>query len=70
MDGQSLVSWTLSEVNGRPLSLFAKEGEAAAERLQTVASRDVSVVVQPSDFILKLRKQMKSVRGYKDYVLS
>jgi hypothetical protein len=68
MDGQGLVPWTLTEINGRPLSLFSKDGEAG-DRLQAVG-RDVSVVVQPADFVLKMRKQLKGVRGYKEYVLN
>ena len=95
-DGAGLVAWSLTEVNGRPLSLFAKEAEAV-ERLQaTVGCREVnnlltaydclllihcvltayfsvkvSVVVQPADFVVRVRKQMKgSVRGYKDFLLN
>ena len=61
------VPWTLTEINGRPLNLFAKEGEAG-DRLQAVG-RDVSVLVQPADIVAKMRKQLKQVRGYKDYLL-
>ncbi len=63
-----LVPWVLTEINGRPLSLFAKESEAG-ERLGAVG-RDFSVLVQPADFVQKLKKQLKGVRGYKDYVMT
>ena len=31
--------------------------------------RDISIVVQPSDFILELKRQLKKLRGYKDYLV-
>lgn len=68
-DGQSVVPWVLTEINGRPLNLFAKDGEAA-DRLAAVG-RDISVLVQPADIVAKMKKQLKSsVKGYKDYVFS
>jgi len=63
----ALVPWVITEVNGRPVSLLAKEGEAA-DRLSAVG-RDVSVLVQPADFVHRLRKHLKSMRSYKDYVM-
>lgn len=70
-DGAGLVPWSLTEVNGRPLSLFAKEAEAVERLGATVGCREVSVVVQPADFVVRMRKQMKgSVRGYKDFLLN
>ncbi len=67
LDGLTTVPWSITEVNGRPLNLIAKDGEAGA-RLQALG-RDVSVLIQPSDFVAKLRKQMKSHKNYKDYLL-
>ena len=67
-DGQGLVAWTITEVNGRPLNLFGKDGEAG-DRLQSVG-RDISVLVQPSDVVGKMRKHLKSFRGHKEYILS
>jgi len=67
-DGQTLVPLILTEINGRPVSLLAKDGEAY-ERLQATG-RDISVMLQPADIVGKLKKQLKSVRGYKEYLLS
>ncbi|XP_012281606.1 uncharacterized protein LOC105700384 [Orussus abietinus] len=61
----STVTWTLTEVNGRPLNIF--EG-GARERLGAVG-RDVSIVIQPTDFVGSLRKRLRSVRSYKNYVV-
>jgi len=68
LDGQTLVAWYISEVNGRALNLLAKDGEAAS-RLQNL-SHDLSVLIQPSDFVAKLKKQLKAHKNYKDYLLT
>ena len=67
LDGQTLVAWHITEVNGRPLNLLAKDGEATS-RLQALG-RDVSVLIQPSDFLAKLRKQLKAHKNYKEYLM-
>ncbi|XP_049959888.1 uncharacterized protein LOC126480693 [Schistocerca serialis cubense] len=66
-DGLSLTTWTLTEINGRPLNLFFKDGEVR-DRLNAVG-KEVSVLVQPSDFVRQLKKQLKAIRGYKDYIV-
>lgn len=61
------VSWTLTEVNGRPLSLFEA---AARERMYAVGNaHDCSIVIQPTDFVNSLRKKLRSLRNYKSYVV-
>lgn len=66
-DGLSLTTWTLTEINGRPLNLFFKDGEVR-DRLNAVG-KEVSVLVQPSDFVRQLKKQLKAIRSYKDYIV-
>ncbi|XP_016976617.1 mucin-4 [Drosophila rhopaloa] len=66
-DGSSLTFWMLTEINGRSLNLFFKDLEIR-DRLNSVG-RDISILVQPSDLITKLKKQLKSLRGYKDYLV-
>ncbi|XP_075148289.1 uncharacterized protein LOC142222172 [Haematobia irritans] len=66
-DGTTLTFWVLTEINGRPLNLFFKDNEIR-DRLNSVG-RDISILVQPSDLITKLKKQLKSLRGYKDYLV-
>lgn len=63
----STCSWTLTEINGRPLNLCSKEGEAR-DRLNAVG-KAVSILIQPTEFVKVLRKQLKNQRGYKDYLL-
>ena len=66
-DGLSLCNWYITEVNSRAVSLFSKGDELGA-RLAAVG-RDISLVVQPADLIRLLKRQLKTVRGYKQYVV-
>ena len=71
LDGASLVPLVITEINARPLNLFFKDGETW-ERLSGISrdpSRDLSVLLQPADIVAKLKKQLKSIRGYKDFLL-
>ncbi|KAF4517557.1 hypothetical protein B566_EDAN005121 [Ephemera danica] len=66
-DGLSLSNWVLTEVNSRPLNLFFKEGEVR-DRLNAVGI-DISILVQPFDLVRQIKKQLKSIRGHKDYLV-
>ena len=66
-DGRSTCNWFLTEVNNRPLNLLARENEVR-ERLNAVG-REISILVQPSDLVKHLRKQLKSMKGFKDYLV-
>lgn len=68
MSSDTYVTWTLTEVNGRPLNLLG-QGAGARERFGAVGI-DISVVVQPSDLVSSLRKRLRTLRGYKNYVLN
>lgn len=66
-DGLSLTNWVLTEINGRPLNLFFKDGEVR-DRLNAVG-REISILVQPFDLVKQLKKQLKALRSYKDYIV-
>ncbi|XP_039283251.1 uncharacterized protein LOC111051549 isoform X2 [Nilaparvata lugens] len=66
-DGLSLTSWSLTEINGRPLNLFFKDNEVR-DRLNAVGL-DISFLVQPTDLVKQIRRQLKALRGYKDYIV-
>lgn len=66
-DGLSLTKWVLTEINGRPLNLFFKKNQVK-DRLNSVG-RDISILVQPLDLIKQLKKELKSYRNYKEYIL-
>ncbi|RZF47532.1 hypothetical protein LSTR_LSTR009068 [Laodelphax striatellus] len=62
-----LTTWCLTEINGRPLNLFFKENEVR-DRLNAVGL-DISFLVQPTDLVKQIRRQLKALRGYKDYIV-
>lgn len=64
MPDDSRVTWTVTELNGRPLNIF--DG-GVREKLGAVGV-DVSLVVQPSDLVTSLRKKLRSIRGHKAFV--
>lgn len=64
-DGQSI--WCLTEINNRSLNLFFKGNEISG-RLNAIG-REVSVLVQPYNFVRKMRKQLKTYSNYKDYIV-
>ncbi|XP_066977437.1 uncharacterized protein [Macrobrachium rosenbergii] len=67
MDNLSLCSWVLTEINHRPLNLFFKHMEIA-DRLNAVG-RDISILIQPMDLVKQLKKSLKAIKGYKDYIV-
>ncbi|XP_050422675.1 uncharacterized protein LOC126834638 [Adelges cooleyi] len=68
LDGLSLTTWTLTEINSRPLNLLFKDTEVR-DRLNAVGL-DISLLVQPTDLVSALRKQLKSLKAFKDYLLT
>jgi len=66
-DGMTLCNWMLTEVNSRPLNLFFKDGEVK-DRLNAVGT-DVSILIQPIDLIKQIKKQLKSLKSHKDYIV-
>ncbi|GFY56895.1 PH domain-containing protein [Trichonephila inaurata madagascariensis] len=67
LDGNSLCNWVLTEINHRPLNLFFKDNEVQ-NRLNAVGL-DISLLVQPIELVKALKKQLKTIRGYKDYIV-
>ena len=67
MNGLAWTTWYITEINGRPLNLFFKESEVK-DRLNGVGL-DMSLLVQPSDLIKQIKKQLKQVKNHKDYIV-
>lgn len=67
LDNTGQCNWVLTEINMRPLNLFFKDQEIE-HRLMAVG-KDISIVVQPQFFIKELKKQLKRIRGYKDFLV-
>ena len=60
-------NWVITEVNGRPVTFSAKEHEVM-NRLNAIGL-DISILFQPSDLIKAIRKGLKAIRGYKDFIV-
>jgi hypothetical protein len=64
------IFWIISEINFRPLSLIShKKYDETDLLLNTSAGLETSLLLQPSDFISKLRKDLKAMKNYRDYML-
>ena len=71
VDGTGLVQGSLTGVNCRPLSQFAKEADAVERVRATVGCRDVPVMVQAADFVVHIHEQMKaSVKCCEEFLLN
>ncbi|XP_033756938.1 uncharacterized protein LOC117339463 [Pecten maximus] len=66
VDGVGDCNWMLTEINSRSLN-FSFKGEEI-ERLLNAVGRDISIVVQPVDFVKQMKKQLKKLKNYKDYL--
>ncbi|XP_044765853.1 uncharacterized protein LOC123322078 [Coccinella septempunctata] len=66
-DGTAFTNWVLTEINGRPLNLYFKKNQVR-DRLNAVG-RDISILVQPLDLVKQFKKELKSIRNYKEYLL-
>ncbi|CAG7720782.1 unnamed protein product [Allacma fusca] len=66
-DGHSSCNWFLTEINNRPLNLMARESEVK-DRLNAVG-KEISILVQPADLVKHLRKQLKAMKSFKDYLI-
>ncbi|XP_060068580.1 uncharacterized protein LOC132548715 [Ylistrum balloti] len=66
VDGVGECNWMLTEINSRSLN-FTYKGEEI-ERLLNAVGRDISIVVQPVDFVKQMKKQLKKLKNYKDYL--
>ncbi|RWS11545.1 hypothetical protein B4U79_10438 [Dinothrombium tinctorium] len=60
-------NWVITEINNRPLNLYFK-GNEVKDRLNAIG-RDISLLLQPSDFIKVIKKQLKSFKNYRDYIV-
>ena len=65
--GGQTCDWCLTEVNNRALNLFYKSNEIEM-RLNAVG-KEISILVQPLDYVLRLRKGLKQLKSYKDYIV-
>ncbi|KAH9522750.1 hypothetical protein DERF_006311 [Dermatophagoides farinae] len=60
-------NWFLTEINNRPLNLFFKNNEI--ETLLNAIGKEISILVQPYGFVKRLKRQLKLLKHYKDYIV-
>ena len=48
--------------------MFLFQHQEISDRLNAVG-RDISILVQPFDLVKQLKKQLKSLKNYKDYIV-
>jgi hypothetical protein len=70
-DDSDAIFWIITEINFRPLSLIANKKYDETELLlnNAVGSLESSLLLQPSDFVEKLKKELKAMKNYRDYTL-
>jgi len=65
--GDNLCNWWITEINNRPLNLFFK-GDEVEKRLNAVGV-DISLMIQPIEFVSEMKKQLKTMKNYKEFIV-
>lgn len=69
-DDDDSIFWIITEINFRPLSLISQKKYDETELLlNNSGGLETSLLLQPSDFIAKIRKELKAMKNYRDYTL-
>lgn len=63
------IFWIITEINFRPLSLISHKKYDETDLLLNAIGLETSLLLQPSDFIAKIRKDLKAMKNYRDYTL-
>ena len=66
LNGKS-VPWVVTAINRRPVPITSVSTEDVMKRLHG-AGLDVVLTLHPHDFIALLKKRLKSVRHWQDYL--
>ncbi|CRK86922.1 CLUMA_CG000743, isoform A [Clunio marinus] len=62
-------TWIITQINFRNLSLISHKKYDEIELLLNSSSLEMSLLLQPSDFIAKIKKELKAMKNYRDYTL-
>ncbi|KAG5672656.1 hypothetical protein PVAND_002768 [Polypedilum vanderplanki] len=63
------VFWIITEINFRPLSLISHKKYDETELLLNAVGLETSLLLQPSNFVAKIQKELKAMKNYRDYTL-
>lgn len=62
-------TWIITQINFRNLSLISHKKYDETELLLNSSGLELSLLLQPSDFIAKIKKELKAMKNYRDYTL-
>jgi hypothetical protein len=63
-------TWIITQINFRNLSLISHKKYDETELLLNSSGLEISLLLQPSEFIVKLKKELKAnFKNYRDYLL-
>lgn len=62
-------TWIITQINFRNLSLISHKKYDEIELLLGSSGLELSLLLQPSDFITKIKKELKAMKNYRDYTL-
>lgn len=62
-------TWIITQINFRNLSLICHKKYDETELLLNSSGLEMSLLLQPSDFITKIKKELKAMKNYRDYTL-
>lgn len=63
------IFWIITEINFRPLSLISQKKYDETDLLLNSVGLETSLLLQPSDFVAKIKKDLKAMKNYRDYTL-
>lgn len=62
-------TWIITQINFRNLSLISHKKYDETELLLNSSGLELSLLLQPSGFIAKIKKELKAMKNYRDYTL-
>lgn len=62
-------TWVITQINFRNISIISQKKFDETELLLNSSGMECCLLLQPSDFIVKLKKELKNLKNYRDYSL-
>ena len=63
------ATWIITQINFRNLSLISHKKYDETDLLLNSSGLELSLLLQPSDFVAKIKKELKAMKNYRDYTL-
>lgn len=62
-------TWIITQINFRNLGLISHKKFDETELLLNSSGLEMSLLLQPSDFVTKIKKELKAMKNFRDYTL-